>query len=475
MSSRNVRADARVEGKRWLLWAILLVAFSACRQDTEAERQAALRIEATQFARLEKTSQTRHAALRQELARLADAGQLPLQLTATRLATSEQGGPGWLRDGQRILDRENMVAGIREAFESSDVSLIKTELRRYFPDGELTIDLGADPAMRRWLSRREGLVADCRRALQRPRAELAIRYSEGLLADLEIVQQVVWAGQLLGCDALLAAASDNIDQAVGDIRLMLKAAQVLADEPLLTARVAAARLRLDALRLVQAIVLSRATGRKDVEKLAESLDRHLAEWTLDERAWIGERALGLHAYEMVRQGHLLSLLSYKELAGRDTPELAKLCRQVEQFIDEDEWFYLTAMRRVIQACQEPYHKRRSLMEELNAELAIGTDPEQKRFVARLLLHQELDWGQRVQAHDRACVEGWAVALNLALGDSVRPATNPLTGERYDWVVQGGMVYVSRVDVADENWPVLAQPLRVPLFGSQPSIAPDDPH
>ncbi len=467
------QATKQVVGQPTMVGLVLTVLsiLVACRQTTEQERQRAVRWLAASFARLETTSQTRHHRLRQELARLADANQLPMQLAAERLVDPQQGGPAWRHGGRRVLDRDNVAVGIREAFASVDVAVLSRDLERYLPTGELSVPLKVDPEMRRWLARQQSLRVACRRALERPDAQLAIRYTEGLLADLSVIQQLVWAGQLLLCEAVVALANEDVSLALDDCRRVFRAIELLAGEPHLTARVAAARLRSDALRFVQVLVLSRAVGRDAGQQLKALLRSQLDQWPPDELAWIGQRALGMHAYEMVRQGHLLSLLSYKELAKHDTPELARLCRLASEYVDEDQWFYLQTMQKILKACRLPYYRRGELLAQLREELAVGADPEQKRFVARVLLFDEFDWGQRIQAHDRACTEGWALALGLALGQAGSTAPiNPLTGEPFDYLIQDGTVYVSRVDTPDDKWQPLPQPLRVPQFTmGQPSV------
>jgi len=430
---------------------VVVVCGASCRRDASEARQRIVRQETGSLGRLTRTSQTRHLALREELARLSGENAMPSQLTAVRLELPQDGGPGWRLAGQRIADAENVAAGLAQAFRSADVHRLARELDRYYPAWP-TLDDGASRRLEE-LARRYGhITAACRQALNRPHCELAFQFTEGLTADLSSIDHFLWANRLLGITALVTLAAGDVEHSISDVVKMLRLASHLSQEPLMTARVAAARSRDEAFRIMQVICRRSQVARSELDQLYQAVQQSYQEWPPDSAAWIGERALGLHAYEMVRNGDLLALMHHAELAGYDQKSLATLCRQVEAFIDEDEWFYLTAMRKIVAACSQPYYQRRALIEELQAELTGGHLPEQKRFVAHLLLAKELDWAQRIQARDRALCEAWLLALGTASGNRTPPVTtNPLTGKPYQVVVQNGFVYVLGADVPDKTW------------------------
>lgn len=450
--------------KRLACWLLLCLIFAAigCRRISDHEKQRSLRTQAAYYGRLERTSQTRHTSLREELARLAGEEAMPTQLTATRIESPRDGGPGWRRPGRRILDQDNVAAALVEALSQVDQAAFRRELDRIYPSGMTSADHGAAPRVRRFLARHASVTAACRAALTKTQCELGIQYTEGLAADLTVVDIFLRVSQLFGLEALAALADQETSPAVDYISDMFRLARLLGDEPHLTVRVASARIREDALRVLQAVAQDTITTEADLSRLAELLQQTLDDWPADHWAWLGERAIGLHAYEMVRRGELLALMSYKELAGYDQKGLAALCREVEFHVDDDQMYFLSAMRRIIAACKQPYCERRGVIEELQMELAGGHRPELKRFIAHLLLADELDWGQQVQARDRALCEGWLLALATALNRNRPVGVNPLTGKPYSVLVQDAMVYVTGVDMAGGRWRRFDEPLSVRL-------------
>ena len=98
------------------------------------------------------------------------------------------------------------------------------------------------------------------------------------------------------------------------------------------------------------------------------LEQQITQWSDDCMAWIGDRALGIHAYEMVRDGNLMSILTKQEIDELEVKgDLRAFDKAVLASIDDDECFYLSAMRQVIDASQKPYYQRLPTFEQINAQ------------------------------------------------------------------------------------------------------------
>src|SRR5690606_13178354 len=119
----------------------------------------------------------------------------------------------------------------------------------------------------------------------------------------------------------------------------------------------------------------------------ELLARQLADWPSDADAWIGERAQGLHTYEMIRGGYLLSILSEQELQTlRQEAGISSTVKAVARHIDADQHYYLAAMREVIDACDMPFFERRQRLAKIEHDLReIRNSPEFPLVAGRLLL------------------------------------------------------------------------------------------
>ena len=179
-----------------------------------------------------------------------------------------------------------------------------------------------------------------------------------LLADLQ------WLDVLnLGCrlEALAAAealAENQPEEALAPLAVMLRSARLLAAEWNVATRVAAANLRADALHVLAAVANHEHASHETTRAIARSPGAQTSDWPADADAWIGDRAAGLIAYELVRDGYYLSLLEQGELKQLQTEGLvAVTTKAVMRNVDGDQQFYLAAMRRMIESCRQPYFER----------------------------------------------------------------------------------------------------------------------
>jgi hypothetical protein len=180
--------------------------------------------------------------------------------------------------------------------------------------------------------------------------------------------------------------------------------------------------------------------------LGELVATMLADWPPDADAWIGERAQGLHTYELIRDGYLLSVLSYREIRDlRDEVGIATLGETVAKTIDSDQLFYLRRMRTVIDCCERPYWQRRATLNELDKQMEQRRKTTAYPFVADQILDVDIQRGQRLQALDLARCQAWHLALATATGDDPESlGNNPLTGKAYEIKRDGESVSVDGV-------------------------------
>jgi hypothetical protein len=215
-------------------------------------------------------------------------------------------------------------------------------------------------------------------------------------------------------------------------------------------RMAAAALRADWLAAVSALANHPSRDRETVAWLQELLAGQLQRWPPDADAWLGERSQGLHTYELVRDGYLLSLLSFEDLQTyRVQVGIEKLGELVGRNIDADEGFYLRCLRKVINGCELPYPERQRLWEEIESERERLQNSDAYPFIADQVMGRDIAGAQRLQALDRARCVGWNLALAAACGQPPLGETlNPLTGAPIPVKSTGDQVVVGPLDPQD---------------------------
>jgi hypothetical protein len=289
-------------------------------------------------------------------------------------------------------------------------------------------------------------------ALQRPQCDFGIDPMMGMVNDLSFIDTVRVCAHLealLAADFLALGALTGQDDsaivpheyAIESVDTMLRFAELLAQQKHLGTRLSAAILRADALVVMRAIVDHPRTTSGDLAKLYAVMEKQLANWPSDADVWIGDRAMGMHSYELVRAGHLDLLVDQEQLDEfAEDGVSADLSAAVLEHADEDELFYLQTMRKIIVACQTPPAKRTAaslaarakVLAELRQELRRRQYDVQTVVACRVLLGEIRPAMARL-AEDRAACEAWALALAEALGQprpqSV-PRLNPVDGSEY---------------------------------------------
>jgi hypothetical protein len=234
---------------------------------------------------------------------------------------------------------------------------------------------------------------------------------------------------------------------------MLDIARILAAERQVVSRLGAVHVRRDALavlaRIVQHPACEGSHRRLAMNRIATELDH----WPPDRRAWVGDRALGLHVYEMVRDGQLAAVLTEDERVRiRRTASLDELQQAVKANVDADEMVYLKLMRRLIDACDQPYYQRREVLGAIEQELFEMRDSTEYPFVADTILLTDVDKAHRLQAVDRARMDAWLLALQAATSNAPPPSppVNPLTGEPLRLSVEPARIVVDGIDPATDE-------------------------
>lgn len=392
-----------------------------------------------QYANLPGARQSHNPELLAEIARLQSERATPL-LLATRDRDVGVGAPTGRFPGNRELE---------SIFPDNELRVLESTLDRVYPSGRFQFDA-------RQLERAIAVVNSHRSQLARfqtlaKQENLVFEWdvTKGITAEFGFLDPARAGTRLLLLDsgrliehAELPAAIDLITSAFHFCRAVAEVAHVVP-------RVAAVHTRQEILEVVRAIATHPGVDRDSLQRLETLVDLEIAALPPDERAWFGDRAVGLHLYEMIRDGHLLSMLTYKELQQfRDEIGIQRLGSLVTDQIDQDQVFYLDTMRELITACQSPYYQRREQLESLTRELELRRNSANYPFVADYFLLGDVSAGHRLLALDRARLTAWHLALKAASGreQSGSPTViNVLTGFPYVIDIRRDRILVDAID------------------------------
>lgn len=433
---------------RWMLVAALICAAAGCGQVDE--EQEAMNM-ALRYAELPGLRATTHKGLQEELARLVDERATPKLLDearaqaaadAYRLTTvAVESG-----DELQAAGPTSTVIDWDEFFSPRKLDDVVERIDKVYPAGPLKFH----PAVLRGAIE---LRTQYEPQRQRFRRLLAMqlpqqwKHSQGLLAETSDATVLRICARLEGLAAAEALADNRPETALACVRQMIAAAERLAAESRVLSRVVAVDIRDDALRALAAVAVHPQTGAGLHREISDLIDAQLAQWPSDRLAWIGDRAAGLHTYEMVRDGQLMLLLTgaekvrFKRLGVYDNLE-----QFVAANIDGDEMYYLSAMRRLIAVCDKPYYRRVELLEGIRNELLDLHATAQYPVVADTILLFDFEAGFRLQALDRARLEAWRLALHAATSSTLpEPGVNPLTGQPFEIAIENSFVVVGAID------------------------------
>ena len=289
------------------------------------------------YASLPFASATHNAELRAELARVVAEGGTPAQLGGLAGSTDPPA------DGQ---PDHSIVVALTEIFPADTRDLLVERLRSVYPDARFQFAPLARGTARDLLQ-----AADERRGkFQRLMLTASLRpsypHALGIGADVNYLTAVEAGNRLTGIYIAELLETNRVPQAMESLNAMFRVAEWLSQEKHPLPRIAGARQRAAALVVLGAIARHPHASPEIRGQLQELLTRQLSHWPTDADAWIGERAEGLHMYELIRDGYLLSVLPFENLRRlREEIGVDKLGQVVADHLDADELFFSATMRK----------------------------------------------------------------------------------------------------------------------------------
>jgi len=372
---------------------------------------------AEEFGLLTRQLETTSAELRDELVRIQ----------------RDRGTPELLNESD-VQPEDNAAVQLLALYANHKVSAIRERAEVAFPAGQFVFNPVQLRRVAAFRKRYEEQFKEARAALERPQCDFGIQFMAGCTAELKFVDVVHVCANMEAFRAAEALFGEEPqpDDAVEALWHMLRLAACMAAEKHPVARLEGAYVRTKAFVVLQAIVKHESIEREHLELLEQLVRTELDSWPPDADAWIGERALGLHAYEMVHHDLARELMTEEDVTRfREEGILDDFPEAARQNVDRDELYYVRAMRKIIEGCDRPYYLREEIFEEINADLQERRNASDFPLVAARLLLPDIHEAHATIAQDRANWEAWALALAAATG---RPTPdyeiNPLTGRRY---------------------------------------------
>ena len=424
----------RKTGLSWL-FAALCLGLVACHRHppTHPKDQKP----ADYYGRLPGLSRTAHPGLQAELARIIDEGGTPELLAAETVPEPENAAAGLLS----VLDREQALS----ILEQSD-SLVPKEGFQLSAERAAAVD--------RLLERYAPLRSRVEKMLRRTKSHFGIDFLAGFQADLSCIEVTEGAARLEMLAAVAALGRDDLQGATDSWGRILRLAACLAMEKHPTTRLRAVSIRQEAARLLEAILQHSGLRREHLDALWSLARQQLEDWPPDRLAWIGDRALGMWVYEVTRDGRLWEILTSEEkLALAEAGILSQMPQIVRQGIDGDQWYYLQAMRKIIDTSSRPYYRRKEVFQGIREDLHARRNDPQFPWVAGRLLLLDMEKGHERQAADRARWEAILLGLATATDRPSLVGVNPRTGKPYRVIVEEARVTVWDIE-PDWDVPVI---------------------
>jgi hypothetical protein len=406
----------------------------------------------TELDALPYLQQTHHRELRAELSRLVAEKATPRLLGAARAG------------GATITEQaEQLVRDLEKVYPLQKVRLTCASIELVYPQGEFSwgpIEFEKACRIRQRHARQLNLY---RRLLGQPDFQFHVALNQGLLADLSLLDHAELAHRLEALDAAYALEGGDTSAALEALRRMFLIEVRLTAVPHVAVRSAAAQLRAEAAAVASSLVQHPRYTPELHAALLRTFQQQLEGWPNERQLWIGDRALGIHAYEMVRDGQLMSILTKEEIEELESEgDLRTFDQAVLRSLDDDQWFYLSVMRRVVNACNKPYYQRQGLFEEIEREIEQLRDTPRYPLLAATVLLPNLAAAQEALAIDRARCEIWVLALQAATGNQVELSSpNPATGQPYALVRDNDMIVASGLTAQRDQRPVVRVPMLTP--------------
>jgi hypothetical protein len=411
-----------------LAWAV-----AGCRQPTSEEE---VKAEFTSHADLMLTLGSQDPSVQAELSRVQ----------------AEKGLPRQLQDIEdQIAGKEDLTAAFFDVFDSDwQLQSLQEALVKIWPAGNL--DFGDTlPRARKLVEEHQERRRILRAGLRAPNTRFRLDFTQGFGGDLRWLTATEVLARMEAIEIDDAVSNHQLDQAIESLAIMFRLAQKLDEAPQLIPRLQAVEIRRLALKGIQRVATSVSANETTREQCLDLLEQQITLWADEAQAWKGDRAIGMHVYEMVRDGGYLSLLTEQELKELDARrERLDRAYVVLRNIDIDELYFLETMRLAIDMSNVPFYQRLSTWNERFEALDEWRGGHEFPRVAADIMFPAFTTAQQRIGRDRARCDAWRLALQQSLGRGVNQTIHSVTGEPFLFGDEVGVVRVLGLEEEDKD-------------------------
>lgn len=416
------RSSNQLLSGRLRVWSLPLVCWLALSTSlltgcSPKPTETAVEEQLKSYIDLKLTERTHLTPLSDELSRIRAQSQLPSQL----------------QERQPPAGSEDDLTSVAEKLFASNAQVngLHRSLDELWPADGLEFPPSAlEHAQRvtqKYQPQREQMAAAVRRADSRFR----IAFDQGTAADVNWLETVRLVARLESLRIAAAVYEEKPDQSLEPLASLVRLASKLEASPSLVTHLVAVDIRRYQIAGIRLVATAESSTQRTHQLLFELMAADRRKAADESLVWIGDRALGLHAYEMVRSGEYLSLLSEEDYQALvDKNETTDQALVVRRNVDDDELFFLETMSLMIEQSKLPFYRRKERMDEWFTQLdERATQPKFPTVAADILL-VGVTTGQQRLARGVARRDAWLLALASVTNQTLSsdPLMNAETGE-----------------------------------------------
>lgn len=422
----------------WLIIAVGSMQLGCWSREPLHERVA-------RYASLEGAKNSDMEPLRAEVARIEAAGQTPLLLMVEPIPAETN-------------------AAVQLAGKFTDATRLKLyprleSLTPHAKDDRFEFDEPTLANVNRVLKSVELLRNEISQVEQLSACQFEVPFDQGFNGKLRFVDDVSIACRLRLIECAPLLSEGKVAPAIDKLDAAMRWVDRLAEVPRVEARQQAANLRRECFKVLERIANLPRVQQADIEQMFALVRRSLDNWPSNQGPLIGDRALTMHAYETIRDGHLDQVMTNEERQQlKPTGTLSAIEAMTGPAIDYDELSYLQAMADLIEAAQRSHSESVRSIDQTLSRFDLDSGSAQGTPLASHLFLPGIGYVMLEFSRDRAMCEAWAIAL-AAAGQLDMPEykANPATGVDYELDRPLGGIVVVRIGDDDLANPMARLP------------------
>ncbi len=390
--------------------AILLltaIAMCGCGQGSTADPYGQ-GVKPADFSQLKLSQTVNDPRVKNELDRLEAENALPAQIAQAYQSQTDE------TSGEQIF---NFLRGT----DAKTVEQALTDSADWWnpksPGRDLLVSSQGQDFLKEWdMQRKAG-----RNVLLQPKARFPVDLESGILADPSWTSTMHCLARAELLEAAHQASLNNMSESVTAAAYALAYADQLNQVPTLPARNSAAAIREETLVTLRALLRHPQFSAGQLRTLETVLKQTMQRWPNDTQLWKADRASGLHFLEMIRAGHLPSLLTREEYdAMMASGEFAKLTSSISRNLTTDQAFYLDAMKDIVDSADKPYYERAEGLAAITDALNLAEMTDKYPTVSGDFLLSGMHAQQANLSKDKSRMTIWLAAVQAANGHPPEP-------------------------------------------------------